>query len=287
MTHSRLGITRYPVNAQCATLILVHGMAEHGKRYEPFIEFLNNNQIACITVDLPGHGTAIGTHPKGHFTNLNGLLHELDQLMHETQHPRFILGHSMGSLVVRAYINAYRTTLDGIILSGSPYKPDALPLLRAFTRTLQIGRKQKPSKFLDSLVNGTLSKSLDNPKTPFDWLSVDKDNISRYIADPLCGFPLTYEGYVTFMDLFHDVYNKQYTSSKNNTPVYFIAGGNDPCPNYPKDGLTKAIKRLTALGYTSIDSKIYPQSYHEILNDIEKDSVYADVLSFILKNKGA
>ena len=39
-----------------ATLLIVHGMAEHQGRYQPFAQFLANHDIAVLTFDHLGHG---------------------------------------------------------------------------------------------------------------------------------------------------------------------------------------------------------------------------------------
>ena len=111
-----------------AVLVIVHGMAEHKERYYPFMEFLAQNGIASIVEDHRGHGKSIrSAADMGYFgeNGADGLLSDIYQLtkyakLKYPDMPLFMLGHSMGAMAVRAFIQLHGDMLDGLIVSGNP-----------------------------------------------------------------------------------------------------------------------------------------------------------------------
>lgn len=68
-------------------------------------------------------------------------------------------------------------------------------------------------------------------------------------------------------------------------PVFFIAGGDDPVGNYGK-GVRKSAEAFRKAGMRDVSLGIYPLGRHEILNEINKDEVYADVYRWIQEKCG-
>ena len=68
-------------------------------------------------------------------------------------------------------------------------------------------------------------------------------------------------------------------------PILFIAGGDDPVGGYG-EGVRSAGEAFQKAGMTDVTVKIYPLCRHEVLNEINKEDVYADVLSFIKEKTG-
>ena len=67
-----------------------------------------------------------------------------------------------------------------------------------------------------------------------------------------------------------------------NIPCLFIAGGDDPVGNYGK-GVEESAQAFRNAGVEQVSCKIYPLCRHEILNEINRDEVFADVLEWISK----
>lgn len=263
------------------TVLIIHGMAEHRKRYQHFASQLSQKGYAVLSVDLPGHGESIIHNQKGHLESVEAMTDALYTLLEPLPEPHIVFGHSMGSLVARAFFYHHPQTVDALILSGSPYKPAGIKLLKRGISLLGLGRKTKPAPFIDSMLNNTLAKSLPKGSSKIDWLSNNKENVQAYLNDPLCGFPLTYQGYDVLMDLFYEVYDKDQLPFTSDIPCLFVIGQEDPCPDFKRDGFNQAIYHLQKHISIPIRANIYEHSRHEVLNDDEKERVTEDILLFI------
>ena len=118
-------------------------------------------------------------------------------------------------------------------------------------------------------------------RTRPDWLTRDEALVDAYIADPLCGAMAT-------AGMFHDMMGGlQYIWKTENlnkmdksTPVYFMAGDGDPVGNYG-EAVKKVYERFLKTGCKDVKLKLYKDGRHEMLNELNKDEVYADVLEWL------
>lgn len=275
------------------TVIIFHGMAEHGARYVNFAHFLNKKGYDVYVMDFRGHGINIAS-IEGYFDDKNGWAtivkdiksfvdHVLDKAISKNI---VLLGHSMGSLLLRSYLIEYKENkISKVILIGTPEAPPRV-ILRCATILCHIkialGGKRKPAVLMDKLIFDQYSKSVKNPRTIFDWLSHDMDKVMKYIADPLCGFICTNS---FFRDLFYGINhcNLQSNFEKINqkTNILILSGSEDPVGDFGKapQDLYEALSGVLENG--NVNLKIYQGYRHEILNEVDCISVYEDVVEFI------
>jgi len=64
------------------------------------------------------------------------------------------------------------------------------------------------------------------------------------------------------------------------TPVFFFAGAKDPAGR-DGAGVRQAYKLFQRAGCTDVTLKLYPDGRHEMLNEINRDEVYADTLTWL------
>lgn len=262
-----------------------HGMAEHKERYLPFMEFLADHGYACLINDHRGHGASVKSpEDLGYFyqDGANALVKDLHQLTlwFRQRYPGrklILFGHSMGSLAVRVYRQRYDGDIDGLVVCGSPGANPATGagLLLNKVMTAFKGEHHISPLFV-KMTTGSFNKG--NPKTGSAnaWLSTNQDNVERYDADPLCGFPFTLNGYRALLTLMRDAYNAV-PAKHPDLPVHFVSGENDPCAPDRK-GFDHAVSCVQRDGYRTVTSKMYPNMRHEILNHAERQEVYDDLL---------
>src|SRR5690606_25099386 len=106
-----------------AVIVLVHGVAEHSGRYEDVGETLAGAGYAVCALDHIGHGRS-GGHP-ANLDSIDGAADNVEQLrvIAQQQHPdipAFLLGHSMGSLIVLYLATRAPIDVAGIIVSAPP-----------------------------------------------------------------------------------------------------------------------------------------------------------------------
>lgn len=274
-----------------AVVFVVHGMQEHKERYDAFAKKMNENDIACILYDLPGHGMDCPDEDLGWFgaehgwDNLVNSAVEITRLAHEKYPsvPVFFFGHSMGTMIGRTYLQNHDDLIDGMILSGAPnYQPAAVLGLACADIEAKKKGKKGHSKLLDQMATGTFNSGIKNPRTPLDWLSYNEDNVDTYIADKYCGFPFTIQGY---HDLFegmirmHDI--NAFKMNNKDLPIWLFAGEDDPCRGKDK-GFKDSADTLRKAGYQNVQTSLYPYMRHETLNEQHGDAVMQNVADWIL-----
>lgn len=275
-----------------AIVQIIHGIAEYIDRYDEFMSFLADNGIIAVGTDHLGHGKSIESEEQtGFFAYDNGWDYAvrdeevLRLAMHENypELPIIVFGHSMGSFMARTLLILYPDAFNAAIISGTGNQGAALVNGGLFMGNLVTGLKgaHHYSKFLNNLAFGSYNKIYDNPKTEYDWLSRDEANVQKYIDDPLCGF-------IPSCSLFRDMMTgvKFITNKKNLTamnkdmPVYFMSGDMDPVGECGK-GVQKAYNNFLEAGMKDVSIKLYPGGRHEMLNEINKDEVYTDILAWL------
>ena len=282
------GTLFYAKNSQKALVAVFHGMAEHRHRYHYFAEQLVNDGYVVLTCDHRGHGDSGAV--LGYFAKENGWfvnLEDLHQLVTEAKKqfpklPTIIFGHSMGTLFARSYLKRFEKEIVGMVLSGTPAEN---PLATIGNNVAGVIRTFKGehyrSKLLDNMSFGSFNKVVDNPKTDFDWLSKNADNVHAYIADEKCGYIFTTRGFQDVTVGLKDVYSPEgWTKEDSNLPIAFFSGGEDPC-SCVKNGFENAVEKLKSFGYRNVTSKIYPKLRHEILNEDDKNEVIKDIIDFM------
>ena len=264
-----------------------HGMAEHKDRYENFLTFLCQNGFAAAISDHRGHGKSIlKKEDLGYFYDETSDfivedLHDITLLLKEKypDKPLILFGHSMGSLVVRKYIQKYDKDIDKLIVCGSPSKNNLVDIAIFLTKIIKsIKGDNYRSKLIQNLAFGSYSKKSDFSDNA--WLSFNKDNVLAYDKDEYCGFIFTTNGFLNLFRLMKSVYQKRnYIVQNKDLPIYFIAGENDPVIINKKAWL-KSQEFLKSCGYQNITSTLYSHMKHEILNETDKEKVYQDILNF-------
>ncbi len=282
-----------PIQTPRAIVQILHGMSEHKERYFEFMQFLNSNGFVCIIHDHRGHGASVRqNNDLGHFYGggFQSLVEDARQVSEwATENypglPLFLMGHSMGSLVARAYAKRYDDSLSGLIVCGSPSKNPAAPAGLMLVKLMALFQgKRHQSKLVQNLSTGSMGKAFGNDPTEAAWLNSDREAVLAYEADPLCGFALTLDGYQGLFELMTDVYRiKDWTAKKTSLPILFISGKDDPCMINQKKFM-ESIRLLKAAGYQSITHKLYPGMRHEILKEPNREAAYDDILKFINRN---
>jgi len=275
-----------------AVLQIAHGMVEFIDRYDRFAGVLNEEGILVVGNDHLGHGQSV-TDPSnlGYFGSPDGnafIIRDMHQLRQQTEQqypqvPFFLLGHSMGSFLARQYIEMYGQGLAGAIIMGTGYQTGG---------TLNAGKMlckligsvrgwHYRSRFINNMAIGAYSKAFQPARTPADWLTRDEAVVDAYLHNPLCTFTFTVNGY------YHLFRGLQYAEAPANLnkipkklPVLVVSGGKDPVGNFGKDPVRVAeIYKQT--GLKDVTCKIYPEDRHEVLNEMDKETVDRDILEWI------
>ena len=276
-----------------AVLQIVHGIAEFVERYDAFAEYLNSLGYLVVAEDHMGHGQSInGDGIQGYFHGgwFNAVA-DTYRLLTDTREefpdiPYILFGHSMGSFMARTILCDYPDSgITAAVICGTAWQPTfALPvLIKVIDGICKKEGEEKPNEKLQGMVFGSYNSKVEHPRTDFDWLSRDKQIVDDYIAHPLCGFTAS-AGLLREMmkGIYHIQKKGNLAKMRKDLPVFFIAGGDDPVGNYGK-GIHKCVEEFKKAGMTDVSVRVYPLCRHEILNEINKEEIFEDVVRWIEK----
>jgi alpha-beta hydrolase superfamily lysophospholipase len=276
-----------------AIVQIAHGMSEHIERYDAFANYLAQNGYIVCANDHLGHGKSITSSDKlGYFSDKNGWenmvedMHNLTKMMKQEYegYPYILMGHSMGSLLSRAYAAIYGDELGGAIYTGTSAGSIFINFL--ITRCKKyINEKGAFARGED--INNSVSKKYNKKAYPrtsqYDWLSRDIVEIEKYLSDPLCGFVFTYKGFLDLFELTKEVTGRQWASKVPcDLPIYFFSGNMDPVGAY-SHGVVKVADWLVSTGHRNVISKFYDGGRHEMLHELNRKMVYKDTLRWLDK----
>lgn len=275
-----------------ATLLILHGMQEHSGRYDEFACYMSERGFAVLTYDHRGHGrTAMATTEMGFFRKNNPSQLLLDDVramksLLESRFPglpHFVLGHSMGSFILRTFLRQEKTAFQGIILVGTGSRTPGATLIKAGLHLVNVIFPQSRPTFLNNIF-GTLNNARFKQEAnagATSWLSVSMDNRKAFEQDPLCGVPFTVNGFLGLLTV--HVLGTRRDWSRNlpkNQPVLFVGGLDDPIGNFGK-GVQKTAKRMESNRFSVVTVLLYPGMRHEILNEEIRHEVFKDILHWM------
>ena len=271
---------------------IVHGMCEYKERYENFIDYLTRNGYIVFAHDHRGHGGSVTANENlGYFGDKKGEAIVDDAALVTDEIRRLypglsvtLFGHSMGSLVVRAYIQKYEEKIDKLIVCGSPSKNSLAGFGLMLNGVISAfrGKKYRSRLMANASTGGGDDKFPGEGKNA--WLTRDKTVVEKYNADEKCNFVFSCNGFSNLLHLVKNAYKKKkYPAKHSDLPIFFMAGADDPVIGSEKKWLA-AQQFLRDVGYKNVTGKSYPKMRHEILNELGKEEVYADALAFIEKS---
>lgn len=273
-------------------LQISHGMIEYVERYEGFAEFMTQQGFMVVGNDHLGHGKSVRSQEQwGYFAKKNGsdiVIEDLNHLRKIIQKecpnvPYFMLGHSMGSFLLRKYLSKYGQGLCGAIIMGTGTQPNtALVLGKGMCKCLAmfLGWNYR-SRFVDKLAMGGYNKRFQNEEGSGSWLTKDKEIVIAYSKEPRCSFKFTLNGHYTLFDTIHYI-NQSGNINKipKDLPLLFVAGQDDPVGNYG-EGVKAACRVYKKAGISDITCRLYPTDRHEILNELDRENVYKDIYKWV------
>ncbi len=246
-----------------AAILIVHGYAEHAGRYDHVAKFFNENKIAVRSFDLRGHGLS-----KGERANVDNFEYFIDDLATITQSfrsdydnvPLFVLGHSMGGLILSiAAAKNKIANIENIILSNPAFdiSSNQPKILVAIIR------------FLAKILPNIQTVKLDSK-----FISRDKEVRDKYDHDPLVYRGGSKPKMINEFDNAGKWIRENASQIKQNLYLNYSKSDKVVYPFASEDffkNISSSDKKLTE----------YPGLYHELLNEPEKLEVMNNVLDWI------
>lgn len=261
-TDNGLYYRSWKCNTPKAAVLLIHGLGEHCQRYEHLAAALNEQGYSLYSMDLPGHGRSEGD--RGHVDSFKTYIDVTLTLLNKVNVdlptlPKFILGHSMGGLIVSHFLLEHQHKVDGALLSGPA-----------------IESAQEPAVFQVLIIKAIATFFPKNKMLALDASQVSRDPavVEKYMNDPLISKEKLSARFLIEM-------NRAMTSLKNSLqkislPLFIMHGSKDTMTSPKGSSLL-----FTRCASTDKKLELYEGLYHEILNEPEQALVISDIISWL------
>jgi alpha-beta hydrolase superfamily lysophospholipase len=279
-----------PEATPTATVQIAHGMAEHAARYADLAEAFNAEGWVVYANDHRGHGQSVPAGAEPGDMGPDGFVRAARDVIQLGRHiagehpdmPRLLFGHSMGSFLVQRVLWQAPETADAVVLSASNGRPPPIATVgRGIARVeqLRLGPAGR-SPVIQAMTFDDFNKKFAPTRTDFDWLSRDEAQVDAYIADPLCGFSVSVQSWVSMLDSLGGLLAEENLAQvRRELPVYLIAGTADAVGDMGK-GVLRLADTYRAAGLSNVEMKLYVGGRHEMLHETNRTEVVSDIVSW-------
>ena len=268
---------------------VVHGMTEHIGRYDTFLKEMAESGYVVVAYDNLGHGkTAKDKSELGFIAKKNGWkkitddVYAVSKIIKEEYPglPYYLMGHSMGSFIVRNAAATYPDLMDKLIVMGTGGPMAATKPALGMINTIKFFRgKRHISPLIEKLAFGEYNKGFGDGSNG-DWLSKNPEVRRVYNADKFCNYHFTVSAMYDLVKINDAVNKKKWFKKISKTlPIMLVSGSEDPVGEHSK-GVKKVYKLLKKRG-ANVRMKLYEDNRHEILNDTARDEVIEDIKAFL------
>ncbi len=279
-----------PEGKPVAVLQIVHGMVEYLERYAPFAEYLADRGFVVFGHDHIGHGRSV-RHSEDwgvmNCDNPNDVMVEDIYLHFRIMNRRYagkpfiILGHSMGSYMLRQMLSQKAKSLyglDGAIIMGTGQESETmidfglsvLYFLAAFRgwsyKSPLVPKMLFKKPYRKYPIGATYGKD--------SWLTHDQDIVHDYYCDPKCSFILSLGGFKGLFQACRYATNQENVNKiPKHIPILFVSGDEDPVGDMG-EGVKLAYQQFVDAGIKDVRIKLFEGDRHEILNELDRQEVY-------------
>jgi alpha-beta hydrolase superfamily lysophospholipase len=259
----RLHYRTWEVDRPRAALIVVHGLFEHGRRYEEFAETMASYGFSTFVVDLRGHGASEGR--RGHVPRFDVLLQDLDRFRREVQGlvpvdlPLFLVAHSLGGLIGLRYLEEYDVPFTGAVLT-SPWLGTAVEVPRWQILAATVLNRVLPAFPFPFRLDASL-------------LTHDPERAADYADDPQIHSTITPRLFVETSSAIEIALRR---GDRVDIPVLFLIAGDDRVVDAAR---SEAFARSLPTEHVTID--VLEDHYHEVLQEIGRSAVMAEIRDWI------
>jgi len=244
-----------------AVVAIVHGFGEHSGRYLNVVNSLTPRGYAICGLDLRGHGRSPGQ--RGHINEWGEYREDVRAFLQmvgeqEPGRPLFLLGHSLGGLIVLEYALRSPDRLQGVIASApslaqvsvSPFKILLARLLSCLWSrfTMEVGLEVSALSHDPAVVKGYREDPLVHGK-----------GTARFGAESLRAMAWT-NAHAADLHL----------------PLLIVHGAADRVVS-PEGSLAF----FTHVTFADKKRREYPDAYHEVHNDTSREQMLTDLARWL------
>lgn len=270
-----------------AVLQLVHGMLEYIERYDELARYMAAAGYFVVGHDHLGHGESVKDASELGYVGEQGAvlwLKDMERVRRMAASyapgaPYIMLGHSMGSFLVRRYLIYHGELLDGAVIMGTGQQHPLLVKAGLAVTYLNMMRQggRGHSRMLNNLTcSGYAKRYPDNAHTG-SWMSRDPEILVHALQDKKMNFEFTLNAFeALFRTIEEDVDIKRAAKMPRGLPILILSGDADPVGDNGR-GVRRFEAMLKKIGMKKITCILYPENRHELINDLDKKQVFQDI----------
>ena len=250
-----------PDGPSTGRVLISHGYAEHGGRYRHVAERLTAAGLTVVVPDHRGHGRSGGRPVSvARFDDYVEDLHRvaLDVARDQGDAPTVLLGHSMGGLIAAVYALRHEAELRGLVLSAPAVLPGSI----------------SPPAIAAGRVLARVAPELGVMKLPLRRISRDPEVVAAYLADPLV-HPRRVRARLG-AEMLRAMDEVAAGLPRLTLPVLVMQGTDDALVDP-----SAAAYVHSRVGSPDRTIHVYPDLYHEIFNEPERDRVLDDLVEWL------
>jgi alpha-beta hydrolase superfamily lysophospholipase len=260
----------WPVAEPKAVIQIAHGLGEHARRYDAMAATLNKAGFSVYADDHRGHGQTglkqlenkqikrLGNLGPGGMKATYKQVADFSKLIkaENPNRPLVLLGHSWGSFIAQKIINKYSDIYYAVILSGSALTMPGYLATGDFNKVW----KKLPGS------------------TGYEWLSRDVEIQNKFVADPLTFLAAAAQVLGVKNSLL--MFGKPSKEVRRGLPILVQVGEADPIGGeYSNKALVEAYRKNADI--EDIELYVYHECRHEIYNELNKEAIIEDLITWV------
>lgn len=286
-----------PEGKATAVVYIAHGMCEHSGRYGRLCTLLAERGCAVYMNDHCGHGRSAMGHPGTFSLQGNGfafvmtdILRMLDMAGDENPGvPRFLIGHSMGSMLAGLIADRCGDRLDGLVMLGMP-SPNSLSGFgsRLAGMIARLRGQDHDSLLLRTAAHSATAGVRKAPRVVLkQWLSHNMENVREYAEDPLSQFEFSASAMEQLMGGLKELCSEDWGKGMpKKLPVLIMSGTEDRGGNYGEAPRNYA-RHLEDIGMADVTLHLVEGARHEIFNELDTRDADGALLAWLAEHTPA
>lgn len=266
---------------------IFHGMAEHMERYDKLASAISAHGFDVIRHNHRGHGINIDESTRGHYDDMKQVISDAIEVAQTVRgnvdKPYIIIGHSMGSIIARFFVETYPKYVDGLVLSGTGMytKWKGLPTVKTLKIITKIYGADKRVEWVNKLVSNTFNKKIRPLRTKSDWISSNPVEVDKFVKDPYSGFNVSNQLlYETAYYMLRTSQLKYMKVLNKSMPILIVSGYDDPLGDYGK-GILKLVNIYRKAGLKNVKVNLYHHKRHEVLFEKDYENIWEDLFNWL------
>ncbi len=266
---------------------IFHGMAEHMERYDKLASAISAYGFDVIRHNHRGHGINIDESTRGHYDDMKQVISDAFEVAQTVRgnvdKPYIIIGHSMGSIIARFFVETYPKYVDGLVLSGTGMYTmwKGLPTVKTLKIITKIYGADKRVEWVNKLVSNTFNKKIRPLRTKSDWISSNPVEVDKFVKDPYSGFNVSNQLlYETAYYMLRTSQLKYMKVLNKSMPILFVSGYDDPLGDYGK-GILKLANIYRKAGLKNVKVNLYHHKRHEVLFEKDYENIWEDLFNWL------